>query len=385
MQNRGRPAQSLTTRFRRPAFFAAALMSLSLHAALSAAESAAVFSRYPEPRSGEYVVYRDYSWKNPTWTGFLCYDDSTWGAFTYTPALKSRVSVLFRTEEADGRLVLTGQQIISEITGQDVPMVNYLMALLPDAYGWRNDLSSSPAVRVMSSSGRSLLPPPLSFPKSLESFGGSVSLIFAPEIPLFNLRSLDSADGGKVLELYKAGRLGQAGDAEFFSLVPAEGDSDASGNSRNAENRTASDSSLLKIAKSAAEARTVDGVTLRLDGNWTMMADNAFFLGNSAVLLIDTFDIAEAGFPADELPLSLVRFFGLSGASTRVLPGSMRVSGSSKRFRIEHEVDDLETGSRNRDVKECIVSADGKKCTVVSLSVPEAVWNANEAYFKSLF
>ena len=34
--------------------------------------------------SGDYVIYRDYSWKAPTWIGFLYYNDETYGAFIRT-------------------------------------------------------------------------------------------------------------------------------------------------------------------------------------------------------------------------------------------------------------------------------------------------------------
>ena len=47
--------------------------------------------------SGDYVIYRDYSWKAPTWIGFLYYNDETYGAFIHTqaPEKNSTVSILF--------------------------------------------------------------------------------------------------------------------------------------------------------------------------------------------------------------------------------------------------------------------------------------------------
>ena len=101
--------------------------------------------------SGDYVIYRDYSWKAPTWIGFLYYNDETYGAFIRTDdSEKSRtVSILFSTKIEKGQLVLTGQQIISSLTPDDTLSVNYLMSLLPKLY----ELKSFPRTR----SGKSTL------------------------------------------------------------------------------------------------------------------------------------------------------------------------------------------------------------------------------------
>lgn len=71
---------------------------------VSSTEIAKILETYPSGVSGEYVVYRDYSWKAPTWIGFLYYDDSTWGAFSFTPSTGSRVSVLLGRKKQRGSL-----------------------------------------------------------------------------------------------------------------------------------------------------------------------------------------------------------------------------------------------------------------------------------------
>lgn len=327
---------------------------------------------YPSGVSGEYVVYRDYSWKAPTWIGFLYYDDSTWGAFSFTPSTGSRVSVLFRTEEADGQLILTGQQIISEIQQSDVPAVNYLMALLPDLFSWRKDLSSSRSVVRLSTEERSaLLPAGIHLLKNLSTFGGDVSLGFVPEVPVFNIASMTGIDKNPILELARSGRVGSAGDSEFFSFEPQETPKNAA--------------VFSPVAQDAREKRKVDGVDLNLDGQWTMVADNTFFLGNTAVLIVDTIDLSLIEIPQDNIPLSFVRLFSLSSSSAWADPTKLKVSGTSEGFIIENLFFDVQSGTLNRDIKKCILSADGKKCTVISLSVSDASWKNNETYFNALF
>lgn len=348
--------------------FISPLFSQTKEGATSVATTLASF---PSGTSGEYVVYRDYSWKAPTWIGFLYYDDSTWGAVSVTPSTNSRVSVLFRTEEADGQLVLTGQQVISDITSSDVPVVNYLMSLLPDLFAWRKELSVSPSVKLITQGRSPLLPSGLSLSKNLATFGGPITLTFSPEVAVFNMASMTTSEKKPIFELARSGRVGSSGDSVFFSFLPQE-----------AVKKTPS---LISLKQSPKEIRTVDGVNLTLDGQWTMVADNTFFLGNTAVLIVDTIDLGLMQIPQANIPLSFVRLFSLSSAAAWADPSKLIVTGTKDNFRIENIFFDVESGTLNRDIKKCILSPDGKKCTVISLSVSDASWKNNEAYFTSLF
>ncbi len=356
---------------------------VALAEASSVSSAPSVFAAYPPGVSGDYVVYRDYSWKEPTWVGFLRYDDSTWGAFVKTPSASSDVRVLFRAELSDGELVLTGQKIVSNISQADVLAVNYLMGTLPDLVSWRSlaaregaVLPASAAVpgsaRSTTGAGRSdLLPPCVSLARDRAEFGGEVSLLFAPEVPVFNLASMRNASGGQMLELARAGRVRSGGDEAFFGFVPP---------------RPAKEGSALSVpANRKVERRIVDGVELALDGQWTMVADNTFFLGNSAVVIVDTLDLGLMQIPRERLALSLLRLFSLSSESSWVSPSSLAVSGTASRFRIEGTAYDVESGTQNRDIKLCVPSADGKRCAVVSLTVNETAYRANKAYFDALF
>ena len=345
-------------------FFAAFLFALVL--GVSAEQKA--FAGYPSDVSGDYAVYRDYTWKKPTWIGFLRYDDSTWGAFAVTPSSSSRVSVLFSAEISGGSLVLTGQNVISKITNDDVITVNYLMKLLPDLYGWRHD--GGPAVSVPSKSRSALLPSLVERSLNLPQFGGSVTLGFAPEVPVFNLQGLRSSDGKTVLELVRIGRIQSGGDDAFFAFAPSS---------------PAKDGVALVVPQSRkTETRKVDGMDLALDDQWTMVADNTFFLGDSAALIVDSLDLSLMQIPKTNLPLSLVRMFSLSSATAWSVPSELSVTGTSARFTVSNLFYDSERGTLNRDIKTCVPSSDGKKCTVVSLSISETAYRANKSYFDSI-
>jgi hypothetical protein len=333
------------------------------------------FAAFPSSFSGDYVVYRDYSWKNPTWIGFLYYNESTYGAFAITPSTNSNVSVLFSVEAASGRLVLTGQNIISKVSENDVLAVNYLMRLLPDMYTWRTSGDSTATILKMSATSaqnRSMLLPSIVIEsRDLPSFGGKVSITFAPEVPVFGLKEITASEGKPILQLERMGRVQSGNDMAFFSFSPI--------------GATKAGVSLSIPANRKKEDKKIDGVTLHLDEQWSMVADNTFFLGNAAALIVDTLDLSLMQIPLESLPLSMVRLFSLSSAVAWSIPSELSVQGSSKRFTVVNLFYDPQSGALNRDVKVCIPSSDGKKCTVISLSVSETAWKANRPYFDSLF
>lgn len=361
--------------FRRPSPFALLIALASLAGASLCAESPAgnPFAAFPAPVSGEYVVYRDYTWAKPTWIGFLYYDDSTYGAFAFTPETGSRVSMLFSGEAMDGTFVLTGQNIISKITQDDVTAVNYLMRLLPDMYAWRASSGSAPSATPNPApvARSALLPSLVRQNRAIASFGGEVTLTYAPEVPVFGLQGMGSADGAPVLSLVRMGRIQSGGDSAFFDFSPP------------GEAKAGVD---LKVpATRKTESVPVDGVTLNLDDQWTMIADNTFLLGDAALIIVDTLDLGPVGISRESLPLGLVRLFALSSATSWSIPEEISVRGDAKRFSIGNLFIDSASGSLSRDIKTCIPSADGKTCLIVSLSVSETAYRANETYFKSLF
>ncbi len=364
------------------------------------------------PLPGEWVAYRDLTWSSPTWIGFTYYGDSAWGAFLKTPSSGSDVRVLFRADSSGGKLILTGQNIVSEITRADVEAVNYLMGLLPEIWGWSvharsaRDLpgtaaGSSPAPGAGSGtvnvdracaaskagSRSPLLPAAYPEAKDLPDFGGDVTLLWADEIPVFGLYSIAKADSSPILEMVRTGRSAAAGDDSFFGFSPIPDSAVTAASS----SPTPARGNPSKTA-GEREIRTVDGISLSLDGNWTMYADNTFFMGNDAVLIVVTADTRSIGLPdgqsADALPLYLYGLFTRSGANAWEVPGSRALTGSSGRFRVENVVYDRETGLLSRNIKICLPVKTGSGTVsavrIASLSVNDALYRAFPSYFDAL-
>lgn len=322
-----------------------------------------------DPLPGGFVFYRDYSWKAPTWTGFLRYDDSTYASMLITPSTGTNVSILFRGEADDGSFVLTGQKIISKITNNDVSAVNYLMQLITDMHSWKK-LALTKGVPRDNPERSPLLPPHVSSSCEASMFGGEVQLIHAAEIPVFSLLSLHSPDGKPQLVLERSGMIQDGKDADFFAFKPGGGEKEAN--------------PFTLKTNSAAQEVVVEDVRLSLDDQWMAVAENIFFLGDTAMLAVDTLDTAHLTLTADRIPLFLVRYFSTSTRFVWALPEKTHVTGSEKCFRIDNVFYDAESGLRSYDIKLCIPESNKNSIFVVSLTVGEATYRENRAYFDAI-
>lgn len=310
--------------------------------------------------SGDYVIYRDYSWKAPTWVGFLYYNDETYGAFINTPEKNSAVSILFSGKAENGTLSLTGQQIISPITPDDTLAVNYLMTLLPKLYELRRFPRSEKIPYATEQSAA-----------TIEEFGGAVTLQFCSFVPLFHLHAMTGAKKEAILELIEMGSIKNSSESAFYGYMPAE--------SKQGSNTFKRDKAAKK------ETMTVSDIALHLDSQWKKIADNSFLCGNTAFLTVSTLTLppAEAGNPlsASEQLIRLVS--GSSQYAKPLLPYTV-IKGTPQLFTITQSVYDVESKKISKDIKRCIKNKNGT-VTIISLTVDSSAYSAEQAYFDGLF
>ena len=310
--------------------------------------------------SGDYVIYRDYSWKAPTWIGFLYYDDETYGAFIHTPEKNSTVSLLFSGKTENDTLTLTGQQIISAVTADDTLTVNYLMSLLPKLY----------SLRTLPQSGKAPFGS-TDKPAQMEEFGGTVVLHFQSFIPLFHLNTMTGSKKETILELAEIGSIKGSGESAFYGYTPIE---------------IKQGTNTFKIDKAAKkETVTVSGISLHLDSQWKKIADNSFLCGNTAFLTVSTVNLP----PADSTTCisvtdRLIRFLAGSSTFAKVMLPYTVIEGTAKAFTLHQSVYDIETKKITKDIKRCIKNKDGS-FTIISLTIDSYAYNAERAYFDRLF
>ena len=314
------------------------------------------------PLSGDYVIYRDYSWKAPTWIGFLYYNDETYGAFIRTddPENPRTVSILFSGKIEKGKLSLTGPQIISSITPDDTLSVNYLMELLPKLY----ELKTFPRAGKAPFGTATVR-------KQMEEFGGAVTLDFQSFVPLFHLKTITGAKKEPVLELTEIGSINGNGESVFYGYSPAE---PKQGTNTFTPNKTAK-----------KETVTVSGISLHLDSQWKKIADNSFLCGNTAFLTVSMVNL-----PANKtentlsVPEQLLRLLSSSSPFAKTLLPYTTIQGTQTAFTLTQSIYDVESKQVLKDIKRCIKNKDGS-FTIVSLTVNSHAYSTEQAYFNGLF
>ena len=312
--------------------------------------------------SGDYVIYRDYSWKAPTWIGFLYYNDETYGAFIRTdePENPRTISILFSTQIEKRKLSLTGQQIISSITPEDTFGVNYLMELLPKLY----ELKTFPRPKKAPFGTATVR-------KQMEEFGGAVTLAFQSFVPLFHLNSITGAKKETVLELTEIGSINGNGESVFYGYDPAE---------------PQQGTNVFTVDKAAKKQTvTVSGISLHLDSQWKKIADNSFLCGDTAFLTVSTVNVppAENGNPLSA-PERLLRLLTASSPYAKTLLPYTTVEGTQASFTLKQSVYDIKSKKISKDIKRCIKNKDGS-FTIISLTVNSHAYSAEQAYFNRLF
>lgn len=316
-------------------------------------------SAWEGTESGDYVIYRDLSWKEPTWAGFLYYNDNEIGSFLYTSGGKIFAKVLFRGEILDGDFVITGQNNISGINTDPAYTyaVNYLMGMLPKLYSWKSqNLIESLVIKTGSKTVNE------------EQFGGESEVKFFSYIPLFHVKEILDSDKNKAFELVEMGKIEEK---VFFDFKPIE------------ETKQLETEFVLNT-KAKKEQRTVDGIKLSLDSQWKQIADNAFLMGNEAFLNVNTIDLKTIPDVKGREEDFLIKYFSSSGKASKVLVKNTEVTGSKQKFKIINSVYDLETKSTKYDIK-VVIKKQNSKYTVVSLTVDKASYQKYKDYFDGLF
>ena len=317
-------------------------------------------SAWEGTESGDYLIYQDLSWKEPTWAGFLYYNDNTIGSFVYTSNGKVFAKVLFSGEILNGEFVITGQNNISGINTDPAYTyaVNYLMEMLPKLYAWKSqNLIESLIIKTGSKT------------VDEEQFGGESEVKFQSYIPLFHVKEILDSNKEKAFELVEMGKIKD--EKTFFDFKPLEDAKPIA-------------SKFVLNSKAKKETRTVDGVKLSLDSQWKQIADNTFLMGNEAFLNVNTLDLKTIPDIKGRETDFLIKYFSSSGKASKILAKNTDIKGTKQKFKIINSVYDIETKTIKHDIK-LIIKKENSKYTVVSLTVDKSSYQKYKDYFDGLF
>lgn len=173
--------------------------------------------------SGEYVFYRDFTFAQETYLGFLYYDEGTIGVRYFSKG-KSDIQILFSLDTSKDFVELTGERIISQITPEDVEIVNYIHDMIYEFSTRRKKIQSE--FDLLKNNSSSVTKQIVST-QDFQQFGGQVQLVFDGTIPVFNLESISDFSGKMLLQAVTMGTLVDSADTSFeffagFENLPQE-------------------------------------------------------------------------------------------------------------------------------------------------------------------
>ncbi len=168
-----------------------------------------------ETPSGQYIYYRDYTFTDETYIGFLVYDDCTLALRTFslssgldqngdiTRHVTADITTYLRLDPTADYISIIGETTPVNMSDSQIDSINYAHDMLYELAGRRKRLNGAS------------MNPQLILTQEYVQFGGNVHLTWQNYIPVFNLRSITSEEGDMVFEAVTMGILQSSEDTSF--------------------------------------------------------------------------------------------------------------------------------------------------------------------------
>lgn len=330
--------------------------------------------------SGEYVYYRDYSFKRESYVGFLCYDEKTFQARYFSPQNsqenlpENEVAILVTIDSSANYWKMTGERIISSITpdSDDLDIVNYIHDLLYE-FSARRIKAGDISPKTDEYKSGNLRTSGVLINQDYSQFGGKVDVLFDVIVPIFNVKSIANEEGNTIFECVTIGQMLSSDDTSF---------SDFKGFNKNSSE--ISDSNL-KFNKKAKKIKAESaGQTVLLDENWKNEFEGCWTLGNEAIInmnLIQTVD--ELTGSSEYLCRRLLS--GTSGSYTDFSTAEIIFNKKSDGFKIVSK--NYQTSQNNNSVilnTKILTESQNGEYKYFSLACYEKAYENRRSYFEKI-
>lgn len=316
-------------------------------------------SQYVEDQSGDFVFYQDFTFTEKTYIGFLTYGDGTYAIRYYKPKAGSSeerdITLFITVDETKTHMEMTGETIEGAYKNEDVDIINYLHDLMYEFNACRQQASINSGEVIKANA-------------NIEQLGGNISISYKASIPLFNIQSVQKADGTMLLNALITGQLDSNNDETFktFKGLPTFSDKKHS----------------FKLNKKAQKAKVAyDKCIITLDENWLQGAENMFFLGDNAFLSMTPGKVDEASY--DKALVLLEKMFYKSSETSGIVPLKNAVktkSGTTTKFTTLHY--DAQEKEIIRTFN--ILGKTKNGIAMYTLGVYDSTYTSNAAYFDSI-
>ena len=312
---------------------------------------------------GTFVYYRDYTYEDETYIGFLQYDAGTYALRYFSPEAKKgakTIELYITCDTTKDTVEMTGEKIVGEITNIDVETLNYLHDLFYELAKRRKSLTAKFNQTVRST-------------EDYPQFGGEVLINYEPYIPIFGVRSILSKDKQPLFKLAYIGILNGGSEFTDFSGLAAPADVKQ-------QNIT-----LKKFAKS--KKATLENFSFNLDEQWqkdeSLPEVQTWCLNGSneepVAMILPYF----LNFPPEEKnAVEQIKLVSLLSQSDSYIDfDSLAISENEKRIQISAKMNQPEKIIRSITT---FYKISETEYFALAFSADEQVFSKNERYFKKI-
>lgn len=330
----------------------------------------AVFSAFSLPGtkqyipdiSGEYVYYRDKSFKNESIVGFLYYNESTYAARFYSPAdeknstpEKDITIYITVNPESKAGMEFTGEKIQGTNSEQDTEIVNYLHDLFYEFTSRRQKENLDSSQKINSR-------------QDFHQFGGNVNILFSSYIPIFNIEEIKAADGQSIFSIETSGHLVSSADESFALFKGIEG---LPKDKKRSFKKTSSEKIQAKFGSQK----------ISLDTMWKQSMENLWLLEDFAILSMTTANIPEAS-QSHAMDTLLRRLCQSTDLSYSIAP-QRKVSVNGNEISVMNVFYQPDSENVTRDFKVITKNEDGT-ISLLTLTIFDSIYQKNRGYFSKI-
>ncbi|MGL4986009.1 MAG: hypothetical protein ACRC5H_02585 [Treponemataceae bacterium] len=314
--------------------------------------------------SGDYVFYRDTTFHDETYVGFLLFDDTTIGLRYYSPNTtfgSKNIEILISLKPESEFVEIAAEKVTTPTTADDVEKLNYLHDMLYEFGIRRKNINGKNLAKTLRTED------------DFHQFGGKVTILYDSYVPIFNIRRILAPNGNAVLDMVAMGSLEDNDDLSFaifaglptFDMEP--------------------DTIFSLPPKTTFKMVSNEAMSVKLPEYWEQKTDSVWVLENSAVLVLEIVAIDESHFVGKkftEFDYFLKTFLSNNRSVTINIP-QLRMSKTEKNLRVENISLSMENYTTTRDIK-VITQLNKNTYALFVLAVTNPIFIANEKYFREI-
>ena len=344
------------------------LLILSVFSLSAVSALPGVFQSVPDT-SGQFVYYQDLTFNRTSYFGAMYYDESTYAVRYYAPEVKGDepqeekdFTIYFSMDPVKKYVDMTGEKITGKNYERNPDIINYLHDMVYELTARRQKAGN--------------IKEAVSLDTDYEQFGGNVKINWDPLVPLFNINSIISDKGEKILVLVTQGQVTSSDDKSFteFYGIPKK----SSLTPRNF--KPAKKASALK-AEYSSQNDVLQSV--KITDQWKKQSDNFWTLEQEAVLSMNCIQIPEDKTQNMDLFRMILRTFMLGTSRSYPLSENTVFSEKKSVMTLTQVFHNSETNTFTTDIKKIYRFSD-TGFTVLTLTVFSSSYEENTKYFNKI-